>query len=418
MSTPTPPAPRHESLDVLRGIAILGTLATNIWIFTSPGGLFGYLVGPPSAAVPAGWAELKAVLQQSSQGKFLGLLTLLFGIGLEIQRRSAVRAGRRWPGRYPWRAGLLLLDGALHFLLVAEFDVLMGYAVTGVVVAYLLATSERSQRVWLVLAAAAHVLLLTLVTAVVLLVPPVAPAAGEAPRPNPYADGSFADLVAFRLDNLVLFRIEPVFIGALSVAMFLAGARLLRAGVLEPGGYRLRARLMLVGVVALGIDLVLGLAGEAVLPGTDGATGGFLLARYGTASVVAFGLLALVTQVVLARPRAGFVRRRLADVGRMALSCYVLQNVAASALCYGWGLGLAARLTPAQQVPGTVAIYAVVAVVITATATLWLSRFARGPVELAWQWCFDRLDRAIPDRRAGVRAGTGPSWGPGPRWTR
>ena len=401
MSTPAAaPTPRHQSLDVLRGVAILGTLATNIWIFTNPGGLFGLINDPSSVAVPPGWAELKAVLQQSSQGKFLGLLTLMFGIGLEIQRRSAVRAGRRWPGRYPWRAGLLLLDGALHFLLVAEFDVLMGYAITGIVVAYLLATSERSQRVWLALAAAAHVLLLTLVTALVLLVPPAAPA----PRsgPDPYAEGSFADLVAFRLDNLVLFRVEPVFIGALSVAMFLAGARLLRAGGLEPAGHRRRVRLMLVGAVAFAIDLVLGLAGEAVLPGTDGATAGFLLGRYGTASLVALGLLALVTQIVLARPRAGFVRRRLAEVGRMALSCYVLQNLVASALCYGWGLGLAARLSPAQQVPGTVAVYLVVAVVITGAAMLWLRRFPRGPLELAWQWCFDRLDRAFPERRPGL----------------
>jgi uncharacterized protein len=398
MSTPAiRPTSRYQSLDVLRGLAILGTLGTNIWIFTSPWGLLGYLTDPGGAGVPPGWAELRAVLQQLAQGKFLGLLTLMFGIGLEIQRRSALRAGRPWPGRYPWRAGLLLLDGALHFLLVAEFDVLMGYAVTGIVVAYLLATSERSQRGWLVLAATAHVVLLTLLTAALLLLPTAA--AAPPSGPNPYADGSFADLVTFRLNNLVLFRLEPAFIGAFSVAMFLAGVRLVRAGVLEPAGHRLRVRLMAVGAAAFALDLVLGLAGEAVLPGTDGATAGLLLSRYGTASIVAFGVLALVTEIVLARPRAGFLRRRLVDVGRMALSCYVLQNLVASALCYGWGLGLAARLSPAQQVPGTIALYLVVAVVVAAAATLWLRRFPRGPLELAWQWCFDRLDRAIPPRR-------------------
>lgn len=410
MSTPTAaPAPRYAALDVLRGIAILGTLATNIWIFTNPEGLVGYLNNTAAAVTPPVWAGVEAVLQQLAQGKFLGLLTLMFGIGLEIQRRSAVRSGRRWPGRYPWRAGLLLLDGLLHFVLVAEFDVLMGYAVTGLVVAYVLATSERAQRVWLGVAAALHVLLLSLVTVALLTLPPAA--APTAPlQPNPYAEGSFADLVAFRLDNLALFRTEPVFITALSVAMFLAGARLVRAGVLEPAGHRLRVRLMMLGAVAFAVDLVLGLAGGTVLPGTDGESAGLILGRYGTAPLVAVGLLAVVTEIVLARPAAGPARRRLIDVGRMALSCYVLQNLVASALCYGWGLGLAARFSPAERVPGTVLVYAVAAVVITIAATLWLRRFTRGPLELAWLWCFDRLNQTFPERNL--------SWEPGPRPTR
>ncbi len=396
MPDPASRPPRYASLDVLRGIAILGTLATNVWIFTDPEGLIGYLTNTTAAATPPMWSGIEAVLQQLAQGKFLGLLTLMFGIGLEIQRRSAVRAGRRWPGRYPWRAGLLLLDGLLHFLLVAEFDVLMGYAITGMVVAYLLVTSERAQRTWLAVAVALHVLLLSLVTVVVLNLPPAPPAPPL--DPNPYADGSFVDLVAFRLDNLVLFRIEPIFITALSIAMFLVGARLVRAGVLEPVGHRLRVRLMAAGTVAFTLDMALGLAGAKVLPGTDGATAGVILGRYGTAPVVALGLLALVTTIVLARPQAGFLRRRMTDVGRMALSCYVLQNLLASALCYGWGLGLAARFPPADRVPGTVLVYLVVAAVIISAAKLWLRRFDRGPLELAWLWCFDRLNSAFPER--------------------
>ena len=118
----------------------------------------------------------------------------------------------------------------------------------------------------------------------------------------------------------------------------------------------------------------------------------------------------MVSAIVLDRPRSGFGRRRLSDVGRMALSCYIAQNLLASAICYGWGLGLAARLAPEARVPATIAVYALVAVIITALATLWLRRFQRGPIELGWLWCFDRLDRAIPDRprSSPADAGRGP----------
>lgn len=400
MSQPAHSSPRYASLDVLRGVAILGTLATNIWIFTNPEGLIGYLNRTTAESTPPAWATVEAVLQQLAQGKFLGLLTLMFGIGLEIQRRSAQRAGRAWPGRYPVRAGLLFLDGLLHYLLVVEFDVLMGYAVTGLVVAYLLATSERAQRRWMMAAAAAHVGLLTLVTVALLL----APSADSGARldPNPYADGSWAELVRFRIDNAGLFRLEPVFITALSIAMFLLGARLVRLGVLDGSGHQLRVRLLQVGAVALAADLIIGLSGGAA---------GVVFARYGTAPLVALGLLALVVELMSSGSAATQERRVgrtrwLAAVGRMALSSYVLQNIVASALCYGWGLGVAARLPGALYVPATVALYLVTAGVVVAAANLWLRRFSRGPVELAWVGAYEALTRrSAPERSRTVSRG-------------
>lgn len=377
--TPT----RLVALDVLRGIAILGTLGTNIWILTHPEGLVGYIdeFGTPAT----GWMWSQRVLQQLAQGKFLGLLTIMFGIGLAIQQGSAVRGGRRWPGSYPWRAGLLFLDGVLNFLLVAEFDVLMGYAITGLVVAFILATSERAQRRWLTIAAGFHIAMLTLIG----IAMAVASQQGSTPRqpldPNPYANGSFWDLVLFRLENAGMFRFEPIFVFPMSIALFLAGARLFRAGVFRPEGARIRRRLMIIGfAVAAPIDLAVGVLGGGDL---------VLLTRYGTAPFVAFGLLALVAEFYLRRPRVGFVGKRLTEVGRMALSCYILQNLVASVLCYGWGFGLAARVCPDARVPFTVGIYLLVALVIVTIAHLWLRRFERGPVEWVWNLSYRALSR-------------------------
>jgi uncharacterized protein len=231
----------------------------------------------------------------------------------------------------------------------------------------------------MVAAAGVHVLLLGLGTAALTTSAQPAPGVFE---PNPYADGSWRDLVVLRLDAALLFRIEPVFIQALSVAMFLLGARLLRAGALTPDGTALRRRLLVVGAVALPVDLSLGVFG---------GTAGLVLSRYGTAPLVALGLLALVVEAVGRRERLGVVGRRLADVGRMALSSYVLQNVVASALCYGWGLGLASRLDPAVRVPATVVLYLVVVTAVVAFAHLWSRRFTRGPVEWLWNSSYRTL---------------------------
>lgn len=378
-------APRFLSLDVLRGIAIVGTLATNIWIFTHPGGLIGAMNRIPAAT--GAWAVAGTWLQQVSQGKFLGLLTIMFGIGLAIQRQSALRSGRAWPGAYPWRAALLFVDGLLHYLLVAEFDVLMGYAVTGLVVAYLLATSEHSQRAWMAVALIVHVLLLSLAT-VALLVTTDDMAAPLPLQPNPYADGTFLDLVWLRIDNMLLFRAETLFIAFLSLSMFLAGARLYARDVLGETGAALRRKLMVVGLgIALPLDFAIGLSG---------GDAGLVFARYGTAPVVAFGLLALVAEFYQRRRQLGAAGRRLAEVGRMALSGYVLQNIVASTICYGWGFGLAARLSPEAHVPATVALFVVITAIVIGFAHFWLRHFERGPLEWLWNAGYRRLARPSP----------------------
>lgn len=378
---PVTPGIRYVSLDVMRGIAILGTLGTNIWIFTNPEGFIGYVSGVGRAEGVWRWVE--AVLQQLCQGKFLGLLTVMFGIGLAIQQHSAQRRGDSWPGAYPVRAGLLFVDGVVNFLLFTEFDVLTGYAVTGLIVAFVLATSARSQRIWLSAAVLVHVAILMVIVGAVVASPPPEDNPPVQQQPNPYAEGSFWDLVVFRVDHLLVFRAETILILPVAIAMFIAGAMVFRAGVLAPEGAELRRRLMIVGfIVALPIDLIVGLFWGSA---------GMLVGRYLTAAIIAFGVLAAVAQFYVAGRVPGIVGRALGTVGRMALSCYVLQNALAGALCYGWGLGLAQRMGPGTVVPGTIGVYALVVAVLVLFSKLWLSRWERGPLEMLWQASYQRL---------------------------
>lgn len=375
---------RYRSLDVLRGIAILGTLGTNVWIFTSGSGLVGYL--DTLGTAQGDWGIVERVLQQLAQGKFLGLLTIMFGIGLAIQQRSALRNNVRWPGRYPLRAALLFVDGLLHFVLFTEFDVLMGYAITGLVVAYVLVTSERAQRRWMVSAAMVHVLLITAVAAAMLTAE--SSASGDPMSPNPYADGSFWDLMVFRLDNALAFRAETILILPMSIALFLLGATLFRAGVLGEEGAVLRRRLLLVGLVAVPADFVVGMFGSSA---------GIIVSRYLLAPLVSLGVLALVAQHYIGRSRTTFVTGRLSEIGRMALSGYVLQNVVASTLCYGWGFGIAIGLdTGPLRVLGTVSVYVVTVVCVSTFAHVWLRRYQRGPIEWLWNYSYERIPLRTP----------------------
>nr|WP_298132425.1 DUF418 domain-containing protein [uncultured Pseudoxanthomonas sp.] len=376
-----PPHDRLTVLDVLRGIAILGTLGTNIWIFMSPGGLLGYMESGWGQSNGMHWGVL--ALQQLTQGKFLGLLALLFGMGIALQQRSAIAAGIRWPGPYLVRAALLFVDGVLNYLFVVEFDVLMGYALTSVVVAFMLKHGARGRTAWLAVAASVHFMLLgVLVLAMAVWGDQMA---AEQAVSASVAVSGWWDMVLQRIEHVWLFRVEMFFIAPMSVALFLLGARLLDAGVFEARGARLRRWLMGVGLgIAWPLDMALGVFG---------GDAGIMAGRYGTAPIVAMGVLAAVAEAFHRRPQPGVFGRRLAEVGRMALTGYVLQNLLASALCYDWGLGLARRVPDAWSVSATVGIYLLVATCVMLFCHVWQRCWTRGPLEWLWHVSYRRLTR-------------------------
>jgi len=380
---------RLDVLDILRGLAIVGTFGTNVWIFTNPAGPPDALASLPSLDSLAGAVE--TAIRFVFNGKALALLTLLFGVGLELQYRSARRRGNRWPGWYLWRAGLLFCEGLLHYVLVFEFDVLMGYAVASMVVAYLVGRSDRAVRWWMVGAGTLHVAFISLLTLGLLATPPevkeqplVAPS-----RPDLFSHGGYAEQVADRLALAPAYRSESVLIMPLCIVLFLAGSRLLRAGAFEDStrGATVRRRLMTLG---FGVGLPLNVL--TTFAGPDWS----LVDRYLLPPLVALGLLGLVTTVTYrtrdARRAGGPLRRGFIAVGRTSLSCYVLQNLVASVLCYGWGLGLASRLDGLRPwwVPGA---WLGICALFTVLATWWLRRFERGPLELVWHWAYQAPQR-------------------------
>ncbi|GIH74973.1 hypothetical protein Plo01_14020 [Planobispora longispora] len=358
----------------------MGTLGTNIWIFTDPGGpaaVFDTLAQP---------GTVETILRFLTNGKFLALLTLLFGVGLELQYRSARRRGAPWPGWYLWRAALLFAEGLIHYFLIFEFDVLMGYAITSMIVAYLIGRSDRAVRAWMIGVGSVFAVVIGLLTAALVYGQDTAstPASGESTL---FSEGGYTEQVAARAELFGLYRLEAVFIVPMGIVLFLLGSRLMRAGVFERSerGAALRRKLMILGLGAgAPLNLLTSFAGE----------GWFLVDRYLLPPLVALGLLGLVTSVVHRMSGApGLLRRGLTAVGRTALSCYVFQNLVAAVLCYGWGLGLAGRLDGLRPwwVP---AAWAGICLLFMTLASLWLRRFDRGPLELLWQWAYQAPQRS------------------------
>ncbi|GAB3700206.1 DUF418 domain-containing protein [Corynebacterium nasicanis] len=391
---------RIIALDVLRGIAILGTLLTNIWIFSQ--------VSSPADTVQAEGAlamfntAAQTVLNLFTDGKFIGLLTIMFGIGLEIQRQSAVRRGEPWPGRYPWRAGILILDGLLNYIFIFEYDVLMGYGLTALVVAAVMAKSPKVQKIWMFIGLGAHLALLASMSVVPIFLNKIWPVGDisslpDANRLEAFAEasdtGSYWGMVLNRLQTFIEGRGEIPIMFVMGLGLFLVGAHLYRAGLFLPEGRRLRR-------IVMGIGFGVGFPLDWALRLTE--TGGFVT-RYGTSTIVAFGLLAAVAAFYANRERVGLVGHGFSLVGRMALTNYILQNLIASIIFYDWGFGVSAKIQGPWNTVATLAIYLGIAAFLMTLSAVWLRFFRRGPVELVWHDTVDKLADAA-ERRRGRRA--------------
>lgn len=382
LSTPAgtrrPPGGRLALLDVLRGTAVLGTLMTNVWVFTAPGAEWGILAG--AGGMP-GFASLpdaaESLFRLAADGKFLSMLTILFGVGIAIQFDSAARRGLPWPRTYRGRALFLLAEGTVHFVLVFAWDVLMGYAVTALLVAWLLTRSDRARSRVMWWAGGLHLLLMAGVTAALVALGDEGGGGDGGVPPEVvelYAHAGYAEQIAFRLENAVALRLEPVLTFGLLLFLFLLGVRLYRAGAFgaDAAGRRIRIRMLCWGL-GPGVPLT----ALSALAAPDG----FLLGRYCAAPLVAVGYIGLIGTVVDRLRREGPLTKGLTSVGRTALSAYVLQNVLCVLVSYGIGLGLAARLGDSGRPWWVMGLWAAVCSVLMAGSALWLRRFSKGPLE-------------------------------------
>lgn len=363
---------RIQLLDILRGFAVLGTLGTNIWLFAHLGDL-NYVF---TFAHSAWWADIQDLIRVTVlflvNGKLLGMLTIMFGVGLELKYRQAMRKGSPWPGMYIWTCLFLLIEGFLHYTLVLEYDILMSYGITALIVAFIIKGGDKAIRRAMKITGGIHgtVMLLILLFGLLSRVIGANVSIGDWSHiVSIYQDGSWFMQVEERLKNFVLMRSEAIFVIPMNVFLFLLGICMMRKGVFAPDerGKQLRSTLMIRGL-CVGIPL----NALIFIPG-----GYFdLPVRYLFGPILALGYMGLLAKLIESKEKF-WLWDKLAKVGKMSLSCYVLQNIISSVIFYGWGLGLGGKVNSLT----VVVIWFAISGFLIALSSLWLSRFNLGPME-------------------------------------
>ncbi|MGE8037678.1 DUF418 domain-containing protein [Lysinibacillus sp. NPDC093692] len=358
---------RLPLIDMLRGFAVLGTLGTNIWIFAYLGDI-SYI----TTSNYSGWWSLNDFLRMVVlffvNGKLLGLLTIMFGVGLELKYQQALRKGNAWPGMYIWTIVFLFMEGLIHFTLVMEYDILMSYAVTAIIVVFIVKFGDKAIKRALYVFGSFHAVMILLIL-VSSLLGANASLTGVDPVVSLYENGTWFEQIQYRLTNFLYYRTEAIFIIPMNIFLFLLGVKLMRNGVFlqNDKGRQARQKLFKIGIF-IGVPLNL----LIFIPG-----GVFdLPVRYLFAPILSIGYIGILGKV-LEYKKLDWLWKRFGEIGKMSLSCYVLQNTMASIIFYGWGLGLGGKLNSIE----VIGIWLTLSLFQLFIAHICIKHFHVGPME-------------------------------------
>jgi uncharacterized protein len=413
MTAVTEPPPRIATLDIVRGVAVMGILAMNIVAFAMPPAAYlnPLAYGIDSDADLASWAFGFVLID----GKMRGLFSFLFGASMLLVIQKAEAKGESPASMHFRRMLWLLLFGYLHFYFIWYGDILTGYATIGMLAWFFRRKEPKKLIFWGGFFVVVQFLLFAAMAASFLYVSQAVAAPGADPEMvkqwTAMQEGFAVPSDAQLATDMALFRggwldhaahqltektFEPLFMlflfGWETLGYMLLGMAALKNGFFT--GSWPDARYRRVALIGFGIAIPV----YAILAAwlwSDGFTVPMIvtLSLAGTVLFRPLMVVAFAALIILLTRPGGALVERIAAAGRAAFTNYLGTSILMTALFYGWGLGWFGTLSRIELWLVVVAMWAL----ILLWSKPWLDRFQYGPFEWLWRslarWSFQPMRR-------------------------
>ncbi len=399
---PTLGKERLQVVDALRGFALFGILLANLYSF------IGYNTLSPEQilALPALDRGVLFFIDWFVEGKFYGLFSILFGVGFALQVQRFREGHANFVAFWYRRMVVLIGIGLVHMYFVWNGDILTLYGVLGLFLPLFLPLSNRALLRWIIALLTLPLLIhgLYALTHEAAFWGVMTRLSADLQAQWGYADRQLLEMrtsdAAVEVFHINVLKALPRPMSYLLsgryfqvLGMFLIGLLLARHWL-----PKIRNNDISVPRGAIGLG-VIGLLGGFGYAWTKFATGAYfdvnafglfqgLMNHVGSTSL-ALGI-AMLFLYTWSSGRAQIVFRNLALLGRMALTNYILQNVTAVLLFFGYGLALMGQV-PFAYLP-LFAFGILLAQWVFTRA--WLGRFRQGPLEYIWRKLSYRLTKS------------------------
>ena len=386
---PTAAKDRIESLDNLRGLALLMILIANMPGFNSP----IYYLGEAGQQWWSSRADhvVQVLVFTFVQGESVSLFSFLFGLGFAMQLLRAQSHSVYFMFVYVRRLLALVVLGLIHAYLIWTGDILALYGVLGF---FLLFFRNLKPKVILLLALALY------------LIPPArwelslvqhcggsepgkitapskasaTPAQVEARRQvessvHAYAHGTWREITAQRTKDYSFYLAHNQALTVFPVFLFglYCGRRGFFGDLPVYGESFSRACRWSFGAALVGTILIRALYLQGIPAWITLLRPLVYVVEH--AALVIFYISAVV--LLSENERIKRYMAPLAAAGRLALSNYIFQSVVCTLIFYSYGLGYYGKVSPVQGMVLVLLVF----VLQVFLSVLWLRRYRLGPVE-------------------------------------
>ncbi len=393
---------RFISLDAIRGVAVMGILAMNIYAFALPlGGYFNPLAGgAPASGDIAAWAFNFIFIDSKMRGMF----SMLFGASTLLVMERATASGRNAAKSHYARMSWLFGFGLVHYYLIWFGDILTLYAACGVLLYFFRNLSIRALFWWAGGFALLSMLIFVPFWALLaafeagMLRPEMQAGLAEAmvdinrdfgvdskafakevalmrsdygailaDRLGPQADGPLAQIISFIWETMALML----------VGMALFKARML-TGEWDAARYaKWATRCFLIALPPLAALAWYQFSSDFSVASVFGSS---IALSMPFDFILTVGWAALIMLAIKRWLSAGAVTR-LAAAGQMAFTNYLVTSIVMTTIFYGYGLGLFASVSRPVLYLFCFGMWAAMLL----WSKPWLAQFHYGPLEWLWR---------------------------------
>jgi len=393
------PNERIQSLDIMRGIAILGIILANMMHFKSLAQLDASIFAE-GHELPEGLFNQFATLFISFfvEGKFYPMFALLFGVGFYIFYSRLFEKDLKANSVFARRLVFLLVIGTIHIIFFWHGDILLTYGLTGFLLLFFISRQPKTILIWSISMLAVSSIFMSMMMVfngwVLGFVPPEQLQTLNQVTASMMAEGGYWEIVGFRFTESITVIFSAIFTIFGILPLFLLGLYMAKTGMFHNIKANL-GRWKKICIHSLWAGLLLSAVTTALIHnftpipsffaygigiGIRMFTGPILMLFYVSAVVL---LTRKETRQVIMKP--------FANVGRMALTNYLMQTLILVFIFHGYGLGLYGQLGSGVGMLLSIGVYVFQLIL----STLYLKKFKQGPMEALWRkWTYRKVNRS------------------------